>query len=549
VSEARESSGMRYGAIERADAIARGSLVANGRYRVGAVIGRGGMAMVYAATRVADGVDVALKVAAGPYADRPDLAQRMQNEQGFAAQLAGHPNLVRPLDGGRLAEQGDAPYLVTELVRGPALTDLIVMQRQLAPARATAIALDVARALAALHERGIVHRDVKPDNIVIAKTVGVGQQAKLIDFGLAAKVDTGESVNPRLTAVFERPGTKHYMAPEQAVGARPATSFDVYALGVTLFEMLIGTPPFGERSAEEAVARKLAGDLPSFSIAGLREDLPDLLVEVVDGCLQRDPTRRIATLVLVEKLARAAEVLRRERPSGADSDLGVSDAEFDVRASSEVAGVGTRKPAADRTSRHRVVVLAAIVAVTAGVGSWAAGILPSRVEQPSAAHVEDADATADRPLPVASPDVEPAPTKLEAESPVPTPSPAMVSPPPSEPATKPSETAAPPVKRSGKPRVIPPQAEGPMRPIHEGATCTAARARANTAERTRKWRDVLDATDDRSCWPDAAERRRARVSAYFALADYQACVREARGSKHADILDYLTVCESKVKTP
>ena len=288
-----------------------GAVVHGGAYRVEHVLGRGGMAVVYAARRCSDEAEVALKVIREKFAKRTDVEYRLHNEVQLAGELSGHPNVVRTLDAGRLAEAQGVPFVVTERVDGPPLMSVVVQVACLPTARACRIALDVAHALAALHARGIVHRDVKPDNVILVNEGTDAEVAKLIDFGLAARMQAiAPGAKPeRVTEVFERPGTRHYMAPEQAAGAAAGPAMDVYALGCTLFEMLTGSPPFGRRSEAEVLERKLAVDLPGFSIAGERGDLPESLVRVVDACLVREPGRRIGVAELCAGFERFPQIL------------------------------------------------------------------------------------------------------------------------------------------------------------------------------------------------------------------------------------------------
>jgi serine/threonine-protein kinase len=325
---------MRFGgSVLRPDELEAGVRVAGGAYEIIGVLGRGGMATVYSARRQADGREVALKVLNAKSAARADVEHRLQNERMLAAEVGGHPSIVAAIDGGRLDEQGGAPFLVTERVHGPELSYVLATERRLEPLRACRLALDIADALAALHARGIVHRDVKPDNILVvtgwerATSTGDGivrplvsaddlaqmsERAKLIDFGLATRIAAPNDASDRVTLANERPGTPMYMSPEQSVGAPATAAFDVYGLGVTLYEMLAGVTPFAGvpefELLEYKVHRHAAMDLLS-----ARADLPVALAPLVMGCLAPMASDRLRMSALEAGL-RAVLGLRRADP-------------------------------------------------------------------------------------------------------------------------------------------------------------------------------------------------------------------------------------------
>jgi serine/threonine-protein kinase len=522
---------MRYGAIERDDVLSPGTVVANGAYRLGAVLGRGGMATVYAGCRIADGESVAVKVLSAKLADRSDIATRMRNELELATRLGDHPNFVRPLAGGRLPEAGDVPYLVTELARGPALADLIAMQRQLAVSAAVQIARDIARAVVALHERDIVHRDIKPDNIVVVKTE-LGQVAKLIDFGLATTIRRTPQ-DKRLTAVFERPGTRHYMAPEQAAGAPVDSAFDVYALGVTIFEMLVGAPPMGERSEDEVIARKLDARQPSFSIVGLRDGLPTPLCAVVDACLRKLPSERISPRMLVAALDRLA------------IEVGAGPVVAEVaRPTDEHAGSASIRQQGRRRGRMRWPWIGA-GAVLAVVATWSVARNDDTERAPSEAPIEA----------LIEPPIE---TPIEAPIETPIEAPAGVL----EPASAPKPTLAaptidPPLRTSpqlagdGHPVAAP-----AAKPIAKATTDTPDATSAQCAERRERVAALVDDNPTRAlellrarpCWESGVVHKRLRMRALVAADRYDECVRVARSSTDAEVTSYLELCLAKAES-
>jgi eukaryotic-like serine/threonine-protein kinase len=214
--------------------------VLDGKYRLVRELGEGGMGTVFVAHNEALDVEVAVKVIRAGLAgvEDQDLAARLLQEARAAARL-GHPAILRVFDLG-MSAQGH-PYIVMELLEGEDLGTVIDRRGPLNPVRAVQTILPIAHALATAHERGIVHRDVKPGNIFLTKTEGGGIQPKLIDFGVA-KLE--RKTNTRLTAVGALLGSPDYMSPEQARGEEVDHASDIWSLCVVLYEMLVGQAPF-----------------------------------------------------------------------------------------------------------------------------------------------------------------------------------------------------------------------------------------------------------------------------------------------------------------
>ncbi|HEY7280899.1 MAG TPA: protein kinase [Actinomycetota bacterium] len=248
-----------------------------GRYRIDREIGRGGMAHVYRATDTVLGRTVAVKVLNPDYASDPSFVERFRREARAAARL-NHPNVVAVFDTG---SDGDLHFIVMELVDGRSLAEVLGDEGPLDPERAAAIAEGIAEGLSFAHAGGLVHRDVKPANVMITPPGRV----KVMDFGIA-RLATANTITHAST-VF---GTAAYLAPEQAQGRRVDARADVYALGVVLYEMLVGRVPFRADSAL-AVASKHVLEPPEAPSA-VRTGIPAELEAVTLRALAKDPGDR-----------------------------------------------------------------------------------------------------------------------------------------------------------------------------------------------------------------------------------------------------------------
>lgn len=252
----------------------------DGRYRLDAAIARGGMATVYRATDLRLDRTVAVKVMRPALAEDPDFVDRFAREARAAARLSS-PEVVAVHDQGTDAATGTA-YLVMEHVAGTTLRDVVRDSAPLTPARALDLLEPVLRALAAAHGAGLVHRDVKPENVLL----GDDGQVKVADFGLARAV---ESSNLTATTGLLI-GTVAYLAPEQVEHGRADTRTDVYAAGILLFELLTGVPPYSSDSPLSVAYRHVHEDVPPPS--ELVEGIPVALDDLVLSATRRDPAAR-----------------------------------------------------------------------------------------------------------------------------------------------------------------------------------------------------------------------------------------------------------------
>ena len=253
-----------------------------GRYELEEVVGHGGMSTVYKARDSLLERNVVLKVLHQQYSEDEQFVERFKQEARSVALLQ-HPNIVTVIDRG---EEGGRQYIVFEYVDGENLKELVVRKGRLDVRTTLEVGLEIARGLSFAHEHGLVHRDVKPQNVLLN---GDGS-AKVTDFGIARSLDVEHSMTQTGTVL----GTSNYIAPEQANGRPVDAQTDVYSLGVVLYEMLTGEVPFpGENFV--AVAMKHIQE-PSPSVLDARGDVPLRVAEMIDRALEKDPELRFATM-------------------------------------------------------------------------------------------------------------------------------------------------------------------------------------------------------------------------------------------------------------
>jgi hypothetical protein len=288
------------------EAVADGQVFGE-RYRVDSLLGRGGMGQVFRVTDLSTGQPLALKVLRPVDGDDSDRVRRFQREIQILTRIH-HPAVVRILDSG---ESPAGLFFVTELVEGEDLKLSIRRRGPFPPAEAAALGATLAEALAAAHAQGVIHRDVKPNNVMIASDGSV----RLLDFGLARGAGVDMATLTRTGTVLGTPG---YMSPEQFDAHGVDERSDVYSLGVVLFEVLTGRLPF---VAQTPIAVALAHKTePPPLPRSLQSSVPAWLERVVLRCLEKEPARRFATAAeLAAELRRsrdAAGPRQRKLPSG-----------------------------------------------------------------------------------------------------------------------------------------------------------------------------------------------------------------------------------------
>jgi len=254
-----------------------------GRYVIERELGRGGMASVYQARAPGRAEPVAIKVMNPNVADALD-SKRFIREMGVAASLD-HPLIVPLIDSGRA---GDVLFYVMPCVSGESLYERLQRERRLPLPEALGIARDVATALGYAHERGVLHRDVKPENILLARG-----RALIADFGLARAI--GAADYTKLTATGVIVGTVYYMSPEQ-LREEPDLDqrTDIYSLGCILYEMLSGEPPFTGRTLTDVANRILRGPIPA--VRRLRPEVPVAVDEAIGRALAKARADRFTAM-------------------------------------------------------------------------------------------------------------------------------------------------------------------------------------------------------------------------------------------------------------
>ncbi|MBL9107027.1 MAG: serine/threonine protein kinase [Myxococcales bacterium] len=535
--------------------IESGTIIAD-RYRVVSRIGRGGMGTVYLGEHTTVGRRVAIKVLTHQWS-RSELVAKRFRAEARAASAAGHPNIIEVFDAGQLPD--GRLYLVMEYLTGRNLYDEIQDLGTLPVGRACRIIRAVARAIRAAHDVGIIHRDLKPDNVMfVPLPEGEGETVKVLDFGISAGAERTEA-EARLTVPGHALGTPEYMAPEQAKGKDATELFDVYALGVMLYEVLVGEPPFVSNNLVEIMARKSTEKAPS--LGERRGDLPKNLVALVDACLEIDPgDRPQSAREFLQKLEECIRGLPADGDNMGDSEASMIGTA--MPAPTTTSGPHPRKqqpsgpkvgPAVPLVQEVRPVTLpyetgrklgiAGIVVACAVLLYIAVAGGPGPGDDP-----KTASNTTTQPVDVNEPDVKP-PIKKQPD-PIkkqPDPIKTVVDPPTTDSAADTANDSA--GETAGdtgdtKPKkveVIKPKAD------YNSDQCKANRDKVAKARDDGKWHDMNRLLNEKDCWKKQ-EHAKLRTKAFMELGKFRDCARAGRGLTDPDVVKMVRLCERRAET-
>jgi eukaryotic-like serine/threonine-protein kinase len=257
----------------------------NDRYRILEHISEGGMGVVYRAERLKLGRPVAIKFLNASYA-ATDAGKRLFELEAVASSRLSHPNCVPVIDFG---VEGDEPFLVMEFVEGRPLRDVIDDEGRLSPPRAVDIARKVLAGLAHAHEQGVMHRDVKPENIIVSRVQGHGEQPRILDFGL------GKLRGKRSVLSGFAPGTPSYISPELTRGMKVDERADIYAVGIILYELLTGKKPFASEVLGELLRMHREAPPPPIRAAVPPVAISEALEASIQRALAKDRDDRFPT--------------------------------------------------------------------------------------------------------------------------------------------------------------------------------------------------------------------------------------------------------------
>jgi serine/threonine protein kinase len=339
--------------------------ILEGKYRIKDRLGQGGMGTVYRAYQSSMARDVAIKVLRPQFALNKVAIQRFLREARAASQLR-HPNTITVYDSGQT--QDGHLFLVMEMLLGLPLSDVMARETRMAPDRAAHILSQICDALSEAHDKGIIHRDMKAENVFLEHTAGNPEHVKVLDFGIAKMT---EENNISATATGMICGTPAYMSPEQAMGRDLTPASDVYALGVLLFEMLVGTRPFSGDSPMEVMLKHINDPFPGLPDGvggGHRAELEGLLAQLLEKKAAKRPQGcrevKAALRGIFEGIASSPLLEAARAATGSQSAVHIPD---QVRTQHDPATLKTGLSPVARASSRLGQGIAAAVGVAIGV--------------------------------------------------------------------------------------------------------------------------------------------------------------------------------------
>lgn len=361
--------------------------VIQGRYRVIAQIGEGGMGVVYVAEHVEIEKRVALKVLRDDFSKRPEVVARFRQEARSAGRI-GNAHIVDVTDFGQLENGG--VYFVMEHLQGRGLNDLIRCER-IGVERGVYIVVQIARALKAAHKLGIVHRDLKPENIFLVENDEEKDFVKILDFGIA-KISDRDSEGQRLTKTGMIFGTPEYMSPEQAAGKSLDQRVDIYALGCIMFEMFTGRVPFEGETFMAVLTQHMFEPPPALEEVNPDIDIPESVKDVIHKAMAKDKEERYSDMLeLAEELERlmleTGPTLRENSAMRRLADYRMTHGVGEGRDPSpkiSMPTAGLEPSALESTGKtNTVLYLLLIVVVAAGIGAafFFTGLLPGNKQE------------------------------------------------------------------------------------------------------------------------------------------------------------------------
>lgn len=479
---------------------ARAGDVIGERYELHERLAAGGLGVVFRAIHRETGRVVAVKLLHDRYRDEPSLIERTAREARFACSIH-HPSIVEVIDAGRSAD-GQA-YITMEFLDGRTLRAVLKASGCVDAVEAAQIMLPIVEAVAAAHAVGVVHRDLKPENVILVEVAGV-RSIKVLDFGIAGAVSE-PGVDERLTTVGTVLGTHAYMSPEQATGGDPDPSFDVFSLGVMMYELLTGVLPFGSNPARSLTA-KIRGvvDAAPYDCA----EVPAPWRVLVARCIAGDSARRPTAAELRAEIVALAGPQRRSVARSLGAMLRRARLGLGVVAVIAVMGAGTWF-ALSSTSTPAVIATDPIQVATATPAEPPPPPLPTVVEPSAAPTLEPRDAIAEVPVET----VVAARSSSRSRNPKRS---ATVRPPTPTVATEADEVA-----------------------------CDDVRAAMRSAREGHRWSDMLASAAVRQCWTNEA-RKQWRTKALMELGRFEACAAEGKDASAEQVRDWASLCERRL---